>query len=306
MDFLKNLFKRKPRIEKIDLTRRFDLVGRVGQGSMSKVWRARDLMTGKTFALKILDKEKTKRLESRFVGLNKPTEGEIALQFQHPHLVQTLEHGYSQDGEQFLIMEFVEGLGLSYLVDTQNDVMKENRLKFMVQLGKAISYFHKQGYIHRDICPRNVLIDQEQQLKLIDFGLAVPDTPEFKKPGNRTGTANYMAPELIKRQHTDQRIDIFSYAVTCYEMYTCQFPWDVGETNDALGMAVQHMNSPPNDIRDHLPELDDQIASAIMKGLENNPNDRWATVDAMLAELQEARKRLEDVDDDDEDWESQA
>ena len=300
MDFLKNLFKSGSKLPKTDLTKRFDLIVRVGQGSMSKVWRAQDSMSGKFVALKVLDKQKTERLNARFPGLNKPSEGEIAVQLQHPHIVRTLEHGMSRQKEEFLVMEFIEGLGLSYLVDMQNDVMQENRLRFMIQLGNALSYFHKQNFIHRDICPRNVLVSSEQQIKLIDFGLAVPNTPDFQKPGNRTGTASYMAPELIKRRPTDQRIDIFSYAVTCFEMFTKQFPWEGGES---IEMIVQHINLPPDDIRGFVPEIDEQIASAIMKGLESNPNDRWSTVDEMVSEFRDARRRLENVSDEDENFE---
>jgi len=301
MNFLKNLLNRKPKVRKTDLKRRFDLIARVGQGSMSKVWRARDSMTGKSVALKVLDKEKTKRFEARFVGLNKPTEGEMAVEFKHPRIVRTYEHGISRDNEQFLVMEFVEGVGLNYLVDTQNDVMQKNRLRFIIQLGNALSYFHKQNFIHRDICPRNVLVNPEHQIKLIDFGLTVPDTDDFRKPGNRTGTANYMAPELIKRRPTDKRIDIFSFAVTCFEMFSKRFPWDGGET---LDMVLQHINSPPLDIREYVSEIDEQVASTIMKGLEANPDKRFSTMDEMTAELRDAGKRLAIIENEEEDLES--
>src|SRR6185369_1807536 len=116
MEFLKKLFRPKATLQKLpktDITKRFDLIGRVGQGSMSKVWRARDTKTGKMVALKLLDKEKTKRLEARFPGLNKPPEGEIATSLKHPNIVQTYEYGMATSGEPFLVMEFVEGLGLS-------------------------------------------------------------------------------------------------------------------------------------------------------------------------------------------------
>ncbi len=128
MHFLKALFQSKPKIKKIDITRRFELIGRVGQGSMSKVWRARDSASGRIVALKVLDKEKTQKLEARFTGLTKPSEGEIALQLRHPNIVRTYEYGYTLDGEQFLVMEFVEGVGLSFLVDSQNQLMRERRL----------------------------------------------------------------------------------------------------------------------------------------------------------------------------------
>ena len=281
LDYLKKMLQSRPKVDKLDITKRFQLIGRVGQGSMSKVWRAIDGLTGKTVALKLLDVEKTKRLEARFKGIKtrKPTEGEVAIQLKHPHIVQTYEVGITTKNEQYLVMEFVEGVSLSYLIDMQNEVMLRNRLRFMIELGEAIEYFHRQNWIHRDICPRNVILDPEYSIKLIDFGLVVPNTPEFQAPGNRTGTANYMAPELIKRQRTDQRIDVFSYAVTCYEMFAKRLPWEAAETIDAV---VQHINNPPDDLRTYCPEVDERISDTIMKGLSTEPRDRWQSMGAML------------------------
>lgn len=296
MKFLKDLFKRRKRVEKVDLPRRFDLIGRTGQGSMSKVWRARDSRSGQIVALKVLDLEKTRRFEARFPGLEKPTEGEVAVSLTHPNIVRTREWGLTLQNEQFLVMDFIEGVSLSFLVDMQNELMQTHRLDLMIQLGDAVEYFHRQHWIHRDICPRNVMVSQDNQIKLIDFGLAVPDTPDFRKPGNRTGTGNYMAPELIKRKPTDQRIDIFSYAITCYEMYTRTFPWP--SSGASLEMIVQHINNPPEDIRTHIPDIDTQVADAIMRGLENHPDDRWQTIGEMTAELRAANERLAGVPND--------
>lgn len=292
LDFFKNMMQSKPKTAKLDITKRFQLVSRVGQGSMSKVWRAIDGTTGRTVALKILDIEKTKRLESRFKGVKsrKPTEGEVAVLLKHPHIVQTYEAGITTKNEQYLVMEFVEGVSLSYLIDMQNEMMLRNRLRFMIELGDAIEYFHRQNWIHRDICPRNVVLDPEYSIKLIDFGLVVPNTPEFQAPGNRTGTANYMAPELIKRQRTDQRIDIFSYAVTCYEMFAKKLPWEAAETLDAV---VQHINKPPDELRVHCPEIDPRISNTIMKGLAIEPRDRWQTMGAMLEPFREIRAAVQ-------------
>ena len=289
-NFIKDLFDGKKRPSKTDITRRFELLGRVGQGSMSRVWRARDTMSGKIVALKVLDKEKTQRFEERFAPeLKKPSEGEVALTLKHPHIVNTLEWGMTFEGEQFLVMEFVEGLGLSYLVDVQNELMQKRRLPFMIQLGEAIRYFHEQKWIHRDICPRNIMVtDGDNQIKLIDFGLVVPNTPAFQAPGNRTGTANYMAPELIKRMRTDQRIDIFSYSITCFEMFARRQPWEAAQTLEAV---LQHMNTPPLDIREAVPGIDEQVATAIMKGLALDPKERWQTIDPMIYQFREAQER---------------
>ncbi|HID21729.1 MAG TPA: serine/threonine protein kinase, partial [Planctomycetaceae bacterium] len=113
MDFFGRLFGKRPkrqRLPKTDIEKRFALIARVGQGSMSKVWKARDSKTGLIVALKVLDKEKTQKLEARFRGLNRPSEGEIAVQLRHPHIVRTYEHGLTRNNEQFLVMEFIDGV----------------------------------------------------------------------------------------------------------------------------------------------------------------------------------------------------
>ncbi len=288
-----SLFDRKrtkqKQLERIDLSKRFNLLGRVGQGSMSKVWKAEDIATHKQVAVKVLDKEKTRRFESRFDGIDKPTEGEIALSLNHPNIVRTHEVGLTLEGETFLVMDYVDGSGLSLLVDLQGEPMKHYRLRFMIQIGEGLAYFHDRGWIHRDLCPRNVLVTEDYHIKLIDFGLVVPDKPEFRKPGNRTGTANYMAPELIMRRETDQRLDVFSYAVTCFEMYTKRHPWQAAMTLDAV---VQHINQEPLQIAEACPGIDSQIAEVIMKGLHRDPDDRWQTVREMVDQFREAEVRL--------------
>ena len=285
-----SLFQKKPaKHETTELNKRFNLIGRVGQGSMSKVWRAEDYVSGRPCAVKLLDKEKTQRFENRFKGLDKPTEGDIAISLRHPNIVQTFEIGHTPEDEMFLVMEYVEGCGLGLLVDLQSDRMREHRVRYMIQIGEALMYFHKNDWIHRDICPRNIMVTEDDHIKLIDFGLTVPNTAPFRKPGNRTGTANYMAPELIKRQPTDQRIDVFSFAVTCYEMYAKRHPWDAAMTIDAV---LQHINKAPIPLSELVPRVDSEIAEIIMKGLEANPSDRWQSVNEMVEELRRVERRL--------------
>lgn len=290
MKFLRSFFRRRDLRPKTDLSQRFDLISRLGTGSMSKVWRAVDKNVGRVVALKVLDLEKTLRYESRFADRVKPTEGEVACQLNHPNIVHTIEHGRTTRGEQYLVMELIEGIGLAYLVDSQNEVMQAHRLRIMLELGEALEYLHKQNWIHRDICPRNVLVNKDHSTRLIDFGLVVPNTAAFQEPGNRTGTANYMAPELIKRQRTDQRIDVFSFAVTCYEMYCRALPWP-SVTGASMEMVLKRINQKPQEIQE-IVQLDGQIGLTIMKGLELDPRERWESMTEMLSQLREAYQRL--------------
>ena len=231
LDSLKGLFKSKPKknVPITDIAKRFELIGRTGQGSMSKVWRARDRQLGKMVCLKILDKEKTAKFEARFVnlvGIVKPTEGEICMGIRHPNIVRTFEHGLTTTNEPYLVMELIEGLGLNFLIETKAPQMEGNRINFLAQISEGLEAMHRQGFLHRDICPRNIMINSDGVVKIIDLGLAVPYRPEFCRPGNRTGTTNYLAPELIKRQSTDHRVDMFALGVTAYEVFTGDLPWE--------------------------------------------------------------------------------
>lgn len=249
---------------------------------MSKVWRATDTKTGRDVCLKILDREKTESLKKRFIGLDRPDEGEVALELDHPNIVRTFEYGFTTRKEEFLVMELIEGVTLNFLIDTGSKQLLGNELSFLIQAAEAIEYFHEKGYIHRDICPRNLMVTLENQIKLIDFGLAVPNRPEFRKPGNRTGTASYMAPELIRRAPTDERIDVFSFGVTMYETWTGGLPWESAESLQAM---LQHLNSPGRDPRELRPGLDPEIVRILERSLERDPKDRYPSMKAILADL---------------------
>ncbi len=273
---LKGLFggskKPKSSLPVVDVGKRFDLLNRTGQGSMSKVWRARDLDLGRIVCLKLLDKEKTAKFEARFPGLKRPTEGAICLSLKHKNIVQTYEYGITKQGEPFLVMELVDGMGLNFLVETSSASLQGNRINFLKQIADGLEYVHKQGYLHRDICPRNIMVTKEGVVKIIDFGLAIPNRPEFTKPGNRTGTPNYLAPELIKRVATDQRVDMFALGVTAYEVFTGQLPW---EKTQSLQTLLSHLNSPGKNPVEIKPDMDKRTAKFLMKAIERDPRDRF-------------------------------
>lgn len=275
-----NLFKRKPGgrqrkdLPVIDVNKRFELFGRSGQGSMSRVFRARDRQIGKMVCVKLLDKLKTAKFDARFPGLTRPSEGELLVQLKHNNIVNTFEHGLTTEGEQYIVMELIEGVGLNFLIETKNRQLEGNRINYLTQLADGLEHMHKTGFLHRDICPRNVMINQEGVLKIIDMGLSIPFTPEFGKPGNRTGTTNYLAPELIKRQPTDHRVDMFALGVTAYETFTGGMPW---EKAASLQILMNLMNSPGKDPREIRPDLDQATVNFLRKGIERHPGDRFQT-----------------------------
>jgi serine/threonine protein kinase len=259
---------------RVDLKKRFDLLGRTGQGSMSKVWRARDRQIGRTVCLKILDKTKTASFEARFAGLQRPTEGAICQALRHKNIVQTFDAGISTTGDPFVVMELIDGMGLNFLIETKSRQLEGHRIDFLGQVADGLEYMHEQGYLHRDICPRNIMVTADGVVKIIDFGLTVPDRPEFRKPGNRTGTPNYLAPEIIRRVATDRRVDLFALGVTAYEVFCGQLPW---EKTASLQTLLSHLNSPGKNPREVRPDLDKGTVKFLVKAIERDPALRFQT-----------------------------
>lgn len=264
---------------KLDVTSRFALLRAATMGTMSKFYMARDLRTNQIVGLKILDREKTLAFESRFKGLVKPTEGEIATEFDHPRIIRTFEFGLTTKNEQYLVMEFIDGPNLNAVLVSRDPMLEGRRLRFIRQAADALAVVHKTGYIHRDVCPRNLLVCEDREnIKLIDFGLTVPATQPFMMPGNRTGTPNYMAPELVRRQPTDQRVDIFAFGVSAFELLTSELPWNRGTT----GMAAMTHDQPPADIFQYRPNVHPKLAEAIASCLVSNPVKRCPSVKHFL------------------------
>lgn len=268
---------------RVDVASRFEILREAISGTMSEFYKARDRKTGQVVGVKVLDRAKTEFFESRFKGLKKPTEGEIAQALSHPYIVKTLEHGLTTKGQQYLVMEFLEGPGMNSLIVAKEGQLVGQRLPLVRQAAEAVRALHQAGYIHRDVCPRNFVVAPDlKSLKLIDFGLTVPATEMFMQPGNRTGTANYMAPELVKRQRTDQRLDVFALGVTLYELLTWELPWARGTDGR---VAMTHAATPPTDIREYRPKLHPTLAKAIHSCLEREPAKRCASIDTFLQSI---------------------
>lgn len=269
---------------KVDIAKRYEILRDAVSGTMSDFHKARDRETDQIVGLKILDKEKTEQLEMRFRGLNKPSEGEIAMLFQHPRIVRTMGYGTTSKGQQFIVMEFLDGPGLNSLIIGKSKQLDGNRVALMRQAAEALQVVHEAGYIHRDICPRNFVCSADvTSLKLIDFGLTVPSRKEFMQPGIRTGTPNYMAPEVVRRKPTDQRLDIFAFGVSMYEMFAFDLPWQRG-TGDGLA-AMSNGQSEPTALTKHVADIHPEVAKAIHHCLAPDPEARTSSMKQFLSAI---------------------
>lgn len=264
--------------QRVDVWKKYDRLHESISGTMSNFYKVRDKATGGVYGLKIIDPAKLAPIESRYKGLNKPSEAEISRLIVGPNIVKTIESGITADGRPFIVQEFIEGVLLHALLSSKRPLPPARRLDLVRQAAAAIGCVHNAGFVHRDICPRNFIVQQSGRLVLFDFGLTVPEKPVFLQPGNRVGTPNYLAPEVVRRRQADKRLDLFSFGATAYEICTLDLPWPRGSTGSA---AMTH-DSDQADIRTKWPEIPEPFAAAIMACLAPEPASRPATMEAVL------------------------
>jgi serine/threonine protein kinase len=276
---------------RVNLQRRFSIVSETARGSMSKIYKALDNETGRSVCLKVQSPEKNKAAASRASAQEqRPLEGEMAIQLSDPHIVRTFEHGISTKGEHFITMEFIDGVSLQFVQQTRAAKIAE-RVELLAQCAEGLAAVHAAGFIHHDVNPRNFLVNREQQVKLIDFGLTVPNTPAFRRPGNRTGTLDYMAPELMKREPIDERIDIFAYGVMAFELLTERLPYDA---TNPTHMMLQRINTEPLDPAVVEPRLSEEICQLLRKLTSRRVDKRWpkmSTLPDVLRRIPVKRQR---------------
>lgn len=274
-----------PKPRRTNLAKRFTIIAETGQGSMSKVYRALDNKSGRSVCLKVQDVAKSAAASARSSSTGRLLEGQIGQKIHHPNVVKTFDFGLSTKGEHFIVMEYIDGVSLNYVRESRGLKLDE-KLELLAQAAEALAAVHAAGFIHRDFGPKNILVNRDDQVKLIDFGLAVPNTPAFRRPGNRTGTLNYMAPELIRREPTDEKIDIFSFGATAFEFLTGRLPYDIRST-DPMAVMRSRINGEPMAIEDVAPRLPRELCEIINRTLARRPANRWPKLSNMADTLRE-------------------
>ncbi|HRC84202.1 MAG TPA: serine/threonine-protein kinase [Thermoanaerobaculia bacterium] len=250
---------------------RFELEGFLGRGAFASVYLVRNLKLRRREALKILSDsfDPGSGLAQRFAA-----EATVIASLDHPHIVQVYDHG-EMDGMLWYSMQYIEGPTLRAELSLRQRFDPSSALQVVLPLLDALDFAHRRGVIHRDIKPGNVILNRQGRPYLMDFGMAKSEDSLLKTmTGNIVGTPAYMSPEQAEGRDLDGRADLYSIAVTLYEMLSGRLPY---ESEELLQLLIQRLQEEPVPLAKRLPELDPALESAVMQTLSRDPARRPAT-----------------------------
>lgn len=262
---------------------RYKLEDFIGQGGMSLVYRAVDIRTGHSVAVKILKSEynSDKEFLERF-----QREAQAASLMSHHNLVNLLDVGV--EGEyRYLVLEYVNGSTLKDIIRQKGRLNYQTAIQVTIRILSALQHAHDNGIIHRDIKPQNVLIHADGHVKVADFGIArMTGGATIGKGDTVVGSVHYSSPEQATGSVVEATSDLYSTGVVLYEMLTGRVPF-VGDT--PVAVAMQHIQDPPPPITDFAPETPPAVVAVVMKALEKDPKRRFQSAREMADALMRAK-----------------
>ena len=267
------------------LDNRYEILELIGVGGMARVYKARCHRLNRLVAVKILrdDLAQDAELRRRFHD-----ESHAVAMLSHPNIVAVYDVSRSSDIE-YIVMELIDGITLKqYMQKKGNKLNWREALHFITQIVKALGHAHSRGIIHRDIKPHNIMVLRDGSVKVADFGIArVTSGGHSTLTQEALGSVHYISPEQARGSHIDERSDLYSAGVVLYEMITGRLPFE-GAT--PVSVAIQHINSIPLSPREIDPTIPEALEAITMKAMAPDPDNRYPSADAMLADLEEFRK----------------
>jgi eukaryotic-like serine/threonine-protein kinase len=258
---------------------RYRLGRKLGSGGMADVWLAEDQELGRRVAVKILHERYAS--DEQFVERFR-REATNAAGLSHPNIVSIFDRGEAE-GSYFIVMEYVEGRTLKELVVTRGPCPIPVAISYVRQVLAALRYAHRNGIIHRDIKPHNVIVDHEGRVKVADFGIARAGASQITEAGSIIGTAQYLSPEQARGAPVEESSDLYSTGVVLFELLTGAVPF-TGETPVEIAMKhISHPPEPPSSIR---PEIPHDLDLVVLRALAKEPADRYRSAQEMDRDLE--------------------
>ena len=252
----------------------------VSTGGMSDVYKAKDHTLGRFVAIKVLKPEFSE--DVNFVTKFR-TEAQSAAGLEHPNIVNIYDVG-SENGMHYIVMEYVEGITLKTYIEKKGQLSFKEAVSIAIQVGRGIEAAHHKNIIHRDIKPQNIIISTEGKVKVTDFGIARAATSNTIS-ADVMGSVHYASPEQARNGFVDGKSDIYSLGIVMYEMVTGRVPFD-GDTTVAV--AIQHLQEEIVAPSAYAPNLPISMEKIILKCTQKNPDRRYESMTALLADLRKA------------------
>ena len=267
--------------EKI-LANRYRLTEQIGMGGMAIVYRAIDLRTGHNVAVKVLRPEYNE--DSEFISRFQ-REAEAASKMTHHNIVNLLDVGMDGDN-RYLVMEYVQGKTLKTVIQERGKLSPALAGQIAIRILSALEHAHRNGIVHRDIKPQNILVHADGHIKVADFGIArIANSSTLTKGDNVMGSVHYFSPEQAKGEGANATSDIYSTGVVLYEMLTGRVPYD---GDNPVAVAMQHLHATPVPIQNLAPDVPPALVRVCMKAMEKNPAMRYQTARDMAADIRSA------------------
>ena len=256
---------------------RYEVIERLGQGAMGVVYLAKD-----PSALKRLVAIKVLKVDDEDMRARFEREAELIGQFRHPNIVSVYDVG-DHDGRPFLTMEYVSGETLASKIDKKEPLTLDRRLRLAEALCDGLAYAHARDVIHRDVKPANLVIDDDGELRILDFGIARGGgSTGITQLGMIMGTPRYMSPEQLASPQVDRRSDIFAVGAVLYELlcYQAAFPGDQREY-----VTYQILHETPTPLRDVDSRIPAPLATVTTRALEKDPEKRYQDLGSLRDDL---------------------
>lgn len=261
------------------LDERYEMKQVIGEGGMSRVYLAHDMILNRDVAIKVLhydfddEEASTKRFRREVLS---------ATSLSHPNIVDIYDVG-EDDGYQYLVMEYIHGQTLKHFIQSNGPLTPEQAVPIMQQIVSAIAHAHHNGIIHRDIKPQNILMDESFQVKITDFGIAMAlNATAHTKTNSIIGTVHYLSPEQARGGIATKKSDIYSLGIVFYELLTGKLPFSA-ET--AVAIALKHLQEETPSIRVQNPSIPQSVENVILKATAKKEADRYQTADEMYEDL---------------------
>ena len=263
---------------------RYELLEKVGEGGMAVVYKARCNKLNRYVAVKILKNEYSDNDEivSKF-----KREATAIAKLSHNNIVNVLDVG-TQGDINYIVMEYVDGKTLKEVVEEFGKISCETALTIAIQIAKALECAHKNGIIHRDIKPQNILVTSDGLVKVTDFGIAkIADSATLTNTSTILGSAHYFSPEQAKGGFIDNKTDIYSLGIVMYEMLTGKLPF---EADSPVTIALKHLQEDPVPPKELNPKIPESLNKVVLKCMEKDANNRYQNVNELISDLQKIKQ----------------